>query len=134
MKVVVKAPQLKDWEQPTRSFMASVMRRVLEQKSEQAEVKKARESGYSAGFEAGEKAKKSNQTYKQQCAKELQAKVDEFQKASGVDIGHAWNIGKVGEAVKMLAGSNTVEQVARNVKILEQGAEELRKVLERLEP
>jgi len=133
MKVVVKAPQLKDWEQPTRSFMASVMRRVLEQKSDKAEAKRSREEGYSAGFDAGEKVKKSNRTYKQQRAAELQVKVDEFQKASGIDIMHAWHLGKVGEAVKLLSGANAAEQVARNVKILEQGAEELRKVLEKLD-
>lgn len=98
LKTVTEAPRL-EAKQMDRSMLAAIMRRVNEQTADIVAVKAARDEGYKSGLESI--------TYTQKCEKErhekLQARVDEFYKASGVDINQYYTDAKdIGKAVRMV--------------------------------
>lgn len=41
----------------------------------------------------------------------MKAKVDEFEKASGIDISHSWKIGKIGNAVSIISNGGAHKHI-----------------------
>lgn len=104
----VEAPALEP-EPISRKFLAAICRRVSEQSAREDEIEKARLAGYKQGEEANERRR----SYDQKRHEDLQRKVVEFEQASGVNLQYGWQLGKVGEAVKMIVdGQRPLDKVA----------------------
>lgn len=132
MKVVVKAPKLDNPAPLTRGFVVSVIRRVFESKSSQAELKQAFSDGEKKGIECGVKQAEKNRKYEMEQLRELEKKVLEFEHASGVNVRHHWDLGKLGRAVNIVAQDDGAAQLTRQAEIMERGAAELRRAVEEM--
>lgn len=86
-------PQKLTAAEPDRTFLAAILRRVAETKTPQAKIDAAYQ-------QAREELKKEFEEAKNYRLKELQGRVNDFEKASGLKINNAWNAGEIGEAVK----------------------------------
>lgn len=95
--VVKEAPKL-DCEPVSKKFLAGILRNVTNGLIPYETIKSRIEDARKSGIEQGER----NYKYRLNDFQHLQTKVDEFEKASGVNIQHAWKVRDVGEAVKMV--------------------------------
>lgn len=125
-KVAKVAPEL-DAEPIDRMMLAAILRRVSE--SADAIAKREREAGREDGMAngAGELAKKLKRAENEYDV--LSAKVEAFEKASGIDLRFEWELGKIGEAVKILrnGGSfNAADHLESDARGLERIAKRLR--------
>jgi len=129
MKVLVKAPKLEDPKSLTRGFVTSVIRRVYESKSSQAELKQAWSDGEKKGLEWGFKQAEKNRKYEMERLQNLEKKVREFEDASGIDVRHHWDLGSVGRAVRIISSADGVAQLTAQAGVMERGAAELRRAV-----
>jgi hypothetical protein len=102
---VAKAAPILEAKPLSRSFVASVLRRSSE--CEERIMARERAAGRKAGEENGgvEVAARLDRT--QQSLRELTQKVEEFERASGIQIRYGWDLGNVGEAVRLLRNHET---------------------------
>ena len=84
----------------TKQFVAAILRRQAE--TWHAALDRAKTEAYNRGVEKGPEDLNSRLERAQRQHKELFEAVDKFHAASGINIHHAWNIGQVGEAVRLL--------------------------------
>ncbi len=88
---------------PTWDFFASMMKRMSNRvEPYEHEITAARAEGMASGKEAGEYASK----LLRQNVNELRTRIQEFEKASGVQIPN-WNYGVIGDAVKVVLNGGT---------------------------
>lgn len=104
------APPLPDVKPLDRGFIAAALRKACEQVTPEAELKRQ----FALGKEAGVAYQKQQEGYELAGAKSdlerLRKQVKEFQDASGVKIMHAWNLGKIGEAVRLVANGTYLKE------------------------
>lgn len=109
---ITEAPKLEPQPLP-RTMLAAMCKRLVE--TENRDLRAAESKGYERGLKAGE----ASAARRVEQAKELTKQVSEFQAASGVDIRHAWEIGKIGEAVRLIRrGSEAAETLERERRVL----------------
>lgn len=134
-KVTKAAPTL-DAKPVSMSFVAALLRRASDCNA--ACAKREFNRGRKEGEENGNPQLAQRLTMAQEELKALSDKVAEFERASGVSIRHAWNLGDVGEAVRVLSnggqnyGIREMRQAAENFRIWAKRAEEDAATLEEL--
>jgi hypothetical protein len=99
----------------TKDFLAALLRRQAEsfEAVVESRCREARQAGEETG--APEMARRLNVV--QENFQELSNQMTEFERASGVDVRHAWDCGKIGEAVRKVMNAGfrqTASEVARN--------------------
>lgn len=95
VRVVVPAPLFANPHTLDRIFLAAILRRATETFLPDAQLKEEFERGRKAGLQ-------DKREEKHYVLERLQGQVAEFEKASGIQIADAWNLGTVGEAVLIL--------------------------------
>ncbi len=121
MKVVVEAPPLTP-KPISIEFLASVLRNV--QKADEAVVERRISK-------ARKEAAESANSYIQRQYDDLRKVVEEFSAASGIDLKHTWDAGKVGEAVQVLRQLHyRTDQITSGIKACEDIRDMLVKVQE----
>ena len=108
-----EAPQLEP-EPISRKFLAAICRRVSEQSAREDEIKKAHCEGFEQGASQSDRIHESDRARYE----ELQRKVLEFEQTSGVSIQYGWQLGKVGEAVKMIVNGQRPLDKVRSIRNL----------------
>jgi len=94
---VIKQPKQLTPVHVDRRFLAAILRQAQETLTPEAKIKEAYDTGRSKGVE---ETKSQNEYFSKQ-HKELQKKVADFEKASGVRV-DTWRGDNVGEAVRMV--------------------------------
>lgn len=118
--IVIKQPA--DKRQPLaidRHLLAAICRRATEQGRDAEEIQKTRDEGFAAGQKQAESFAKSDKRH----LEDLQKLIDEFEKASGIQIDR-WNeykLGRIAETVKLLLKNSPVQAM----KTLASQAEEI---------
>lgn len=113
LSVVKKAPkrEAKPW---SRGFVASVIRHVHDQHVTKAKYNALREDVYKEIEQRVRNAESFESRRISQAFETLQKNINEFQKASGVDIRNPWMLGDVGAAVRMLLKAREDEKYSRS--------------------
>ncbi len=98
--VTVQEAPLQEAQAPDHTFLAAILRNASEGSVPRAafdlQLQKAREEIAEAERKSGERQRE----HIRRRLEELQAQVTEFEKASGVEIGRSWMVGRIGEAVR----------------------------------
>ncbi len=133
LKVVSPATRLEPV-QPSRGFVASLLRKAIEQNLDEKERKEIAGKAFNEGMKSGQQIEIDR-------AKRLQAsdlaelqtlknRVKRFQEESGVDIDRAWDTGKIGNAVRrVLDGETPIELASEILGSLERATEIVRDVV-----
>lgn len=86
---------------------------------------KARNDGYAEGV-----ARTQEGTY-EKAYRELQERVEAFDKASGIDVQYGWKVEKIGEAVRVImSGDSEIKRLLSQAKYGVQSAERLKTELQ----
>jgi hypothetical protein len=85
-----------------RHFLASFVRNFLTVNVPKADVEAMINKEVKERCERNKSSDASDLKWTKSQLSDLQKKVEEFEKASGVRIAHEWNLGKIGEAVALL--------------------------------
>jgi len=108
------------------SFLAGLLRAAVAIAPYQGEIDAAHERGLAAG----RRGNTLESGWAQRNLDALKGKVDKFEKASGVDIGNAWNVGDIGKAVRTLTeGVDAVNGVSHQIRSLHDQAVRIAKRL-----
>lgn len=107
--ITVKAEKKLDSAEPTRLFLAAILRKVVELKVPTAMLRAERELGASEAKAEVEERLNRQFKYEREDFEKLQKKVEEFELVSGVKVGSHWDEGKnIGAAVRqVLNGEHT---------------------------
>lgn len=98
LKIAVEAPKLEP-KPVTRGFLASLLRKSVEQNVDDDLLRQSRAEGFKHGKESAEQSF----NWERDKHNQLTEKVAAFEKASGLRIAHAWESGeKIGEAVRLV--------------------------------
>lgn len=96
------APLIKDHLSPDKTFVAAMMRAAQGQLTPAANMQREYERGRKEGIEAGRKQGGFDLGEWKRKFLDLQGRVQEFEKTSGVRIIDAWQIGNVADAVRSI--------------------------------
>jgi hypothetical protein len=91
-----------------REFVAAVLRRISEQKTGRAELRREHDRGFLEGKEAGIAEAERQRKYATGDLEQLRSRVQEFEAAAGITI-DCWTAGDIGAAVRRVrAGADGV--------------------------
>jgi hypothetical protein len=110
LRCVKDAEQLADVRLLDRSFLAAMLRCAQGQLTGDAELKREFERGRTEGIQTAVDNTHWRQQRKLDELLELEKEVKEFEKASGVQIRAAWQLGKIGEAVRMITNGTYMKE------------------------
>lgn len=115
LKCVAEAKKLEDSKPLSRGFFASLVRNMMKPESLDTRLAQQTAAVCKAERERYEGLLTSSRNHAQINLEQLQKKVNEFEQASGVKIGrHAWNVGEIGAAVRMVLNGE-LEQMQSNI-------------------
>jgi hypothetical protein len=99
LRVAAQARHREDAKDLDRLLFASLCRNMQGMRPDVAAIEKAR----AEGVKAGEENREARQSYRLRELVALEKKVEEFERASGIQIRHGWNLGDVGVATRLIA-------------------------------
>ncbi len=124
--VTVTAATKLEAEPVSRGFLASLLRKSIEQQASKVELA----AEYQRGVAEGKESASFGLKHANDKLSDLAKKVREFEQASGVRMHDAWNAGHIGEAVRMIVRNETPFDVAyRALQAVDRAAETLRKMV-----
>lgn len=132
LKIKVRAPKNPDVKEPSRAFIAALLRRLREHASPEAEQEKLLAAARAEGRLAAEEDAKQRTSYELREYQQLKESVAEFEAKSGVKISR-WDAGNVGEAVKALGRLRSVTGRHSNLLRVRTAAEQVIAAAEELE-
>jgi hypothetical protein len=120
----------------SRRFLAAILRRAMEDSPAEHLVKAAVEAAREQWHKAKAERDTRESTYELSHARsevaDLRRRITEFEAASGIDIGHGYSMGRIGEAVRALANSERTDRLAdqleASARTLADAAAEVRKI------
>jgi len=126
LKCLVPCPKL-DPLPMSRIMLTALLYAVdhRQSKIDESALRKARDEGYASGVSS------SKDGHYERMHKELLDRVQEFEKASGLNINYGWKLDKVGEAVRVLMeGNSSIRALLSQARCGVESAERLKKELE----
>jgi hypothetical protein len=103
VKIRKKAERLQPEGSPVaRTFVASLLQRASKASPERKALEQARQEGVEEAFEQARNTAAYDFNRLKEEADDLKRRVKEFEKASGVSIANRWDVGDVGQAVRIV--------------------------------